>query len=88
MRFLDCAMHYPESGLNLLIKSMQRNAMHERERFFSGTIGSRRRLQQKWNEAPVAKVFLVPDEWSVLQQRAQALYVHAALKERGLPANS
>jgi hypothetical protein len=38
----------------------------DRERFFFSTVGCRRRMERKWQETPLAKVFTVPDEVGVL----------------------
>jgi hypothetical protein len=82
-RFFDCDMHFPEASLNVLIQVL-RSSTRDRERFFLATIGCRRRMERKWQETPLAKVFLVSDEWLSLKQKAQALFVIEALKARNL----
>lgn len=83
-RFFDGDMHYAEAGLNLLVKALQAGSTLERERFFSSTIGVRRRMDRKWQETPLAKVFTLSDEYAALKERAQAVFVREALGQRSL----
>ena len=55
-RFFDGDMHYSEPALNVLVRGLQASSTLERERFFSATIGVRRRMDRKWQETPLAKV--------------------------------
>jgi hypothetical protein len=45
-RFFDCDMHFPVSGLNILIRVL-RGSVRDRERFFTATVGCRRRMERK-----------------------------------------
>ena len=45
-RFFDCDMHYPVQGLNVLIRAIK-SSLRDRERFFTSTIGCRRRMERK-----------------------------------------
>jgi hypothetical protein len=36
-------------------------------------------LERRWQDTPLAKVFLVANEWIALKQRAQASFVREAL---------
>ena len=83
-RFFDGDMHYSSPQLNVLIRSLQASSVLERERFFSSTVGVRRRMDRKWQETPLAKVFTLSDEFSALKQRAQAIFVRQALARRSL----
>eukprot|EP01043_Picozoa_sp_COSAG02_P048197 COSAG02_NODE_4712_length_5068_cov_56.652797_1_plen_771_part_10 len=56
-RYFDGDMHYTPPQLNVLIRSLQASSVLERERFFSSTVGVRRRMDRKWQETPLAKVF-------------------------------
>ena len=56
----------------------------DREAFFFATVGCRRRLERKWAETPLARVFLVPDEWRTLKQRAQGIFMREAIAEKKL----
>ena len=56
----------------------------DREAFFLSTIASRRRLDRKWDATPLAKVFVVPDEWIAFKQQAQALFVDESIRNNGL----
>ena len=73
-------MHYSEPQLLVLVRSLQASSTLERERFFASTVGVRRRMARKWQETPLAKVFTMSDEYSVLKQRAQSVFVREALK--------
>jgi len=83
-RFFDCDMHYSEPQVNVLIRSLQTSSTLCRERFFTSTIGVRRRMARKWQDTPLAKVFLLEDEYAALKRRAQACFVRNKLKEKGL----
>ena len=83
-RFFDGDMHYTRATLAKLIQALQRASCHDREEFFSSTIASRRRLERKWQETPLASLFSIADEWVNLKQNAQAAFVRTALKRRGL----
>jgi len=83
-RFLDCAQHYNEHALNVLVRCLQRDHVHTRELFFQSTIGARRRLERKWQETPLAKVFTMANEWALLKHHAQAVFIRKALSQRGL----
>ena len=82
-RFFDCDMHFSLPALNVLVRVLKAG-VRERERFFQSTIGCRRRMELKWQETPLAKVFTVPDEWAALKQQAQAVFIVEAIRDRGL----
>jgi len=84
MRFLDCAQHFHERALNVLVRCLQRDAVHLRELFFQTTVGARRRLERKWQETPLAKVFTMANEWMILKHHAQAVFIRQALSKRQL----
>ena len=83
-RFFDGDMHYAEPGLNALLRGVQRSSTLDRERFFGATVAVRRRLDRKWQDTPIAKVFTVEDEVFALKQRAQAVFVREALTEKAM----
>lgn len=82
-RFFDCDMHFVNRALNILVRELH-GSVRERERFFNATIGCRRRMDRKWQDTPLARVFTVSDEWVMLKQKAQAVFVREALKARNL----
>lgn len=84
MRFFDCDMHFPESALNILLTSIQQSLLTERELFFQSNIGARRRMDRKWQETPLAKVFSVADEWAVLKQNAYCSFMFEAIARKHL----
>jgi hypothetical protein len=83
-RFFDGDMHYSDQQLNSIIRSLQASSTFERERFFASTVGVRRRMDRRWQETPLAKVFSMSDEYSALKLRAQAVFVRETLAERGM----
>ena len=83
MRFINCDMHFSESALNTLLRLLKHNTERERRRFFVLMIGCRRRLQLKFENTPVMKLFSIADEWALLQQRAQASFVRERLSQLG-----
>jgi len=84
LRFFDCDMYYKESQLNILLRALNKSSIRERLSFFTQIIGCRRRLDRKWEETPLAKVFTLPDEFHLLKQRAQAVRAREAIKQKGL----
>ena len=77
-RFFDGDMHYSIAALNILVRALRGN-VRDREKFFQSTSGSRRRMERKWQDTPLAKVFRVADEWIALKHRAQSSYVRESL---------
>ena len=82
--FFDYNMHYTEPQLNVLIWSLQNSSTLDREQFFMSTIVARQRIDCKWQDTPLTKVFLVGDEYAALKRRAQACFVWNKLNEIGL----
>lgn len=80
-RFFDGDMHYGIAALNILVRALH-GSTRDREKFFQSTSGSRRRMERKWQDTPLAKVFRVSDEWIALKQRSQASYVRESLVSR------
>jgi len=83
-RFLDCSMHFRAIDLNVLLCALQKNSTTAREQFFLHVIGCKRRLEQKWQESPLAKVFRITSEWMAFKQRAQAVFVREAIRSKKL----
>ena len=82
-RFFDCDMHFSFPAINILIKNLH-SSISDRERFFLSTIGCRRRMERKWQETPLAKVFTIANEWISLKQKAQVVYILEALKDMNI----
>lgn len=82
-RFFDCDMHFSQPSLNILIRVLK-GSIRDREKFFASTVGCRRRMETKWQETPLVKVFTVLDEWVALKLRAQSVFVVEALKARNI----
>ena len=82
-RFVDSAMHFKPADLNVLLRSIHAPPA-QRRLFFQMAVACRRRLAKRWEQTPLAKLFTLQDEWSMLKQRAQAVRVREAIKARGL----
>eukprot|EP01036_Dinobryon_divergens_P039743 gene39743-52448_t len=82
-RFFDCDMHFAPSALNILIRELQ-GSTRDREIFFQSVIGCRRRMDIKWQETPLARLFYTANEWMALKQRAQAIFIKEALAAKNL----
>ena len=76
-------MHFKPAELNTLLRSIPAPPT-ARRLFFSAVVACRRRLKKAWQQTPLAKLFTLEDEWSMLKQRAQAVRVREAIKARGL----
>ena len=70
-RFVDCAMHFKPAELNVLLRVIPAPPT-SRRLFFMSVVACRRRLKKAWQQTPLAKLFTLEDEWSMLKQRAQA----------------
>lgn len=82
-RFFDCDMHYTNASLNTLVKVL-RGSTRDKEQFFLSLIGVKRRLERKWRETPLAKVFTIPDFWSALKNQSMAIFLSQAAAKRNL----
>ena len=83
-KFFDGDMHYTDEALHVLLRALQRSSTRDRKRFFGATIGCRRRMVRQWQQTPLAKVFILQDEWRLLKQRAQSVFIRQALKKKQL----
>ena len=79
-RFFDSDMHFEDQALCQLVRGLQRASPVQRERWFLGTIGARRRLTRKVEETALARVFNQRDEWSYMKQLAQAVFMRKSIK--------
>jgi len=82
-RFVDSAMHYKPHELQLLLRSLPVSPA-ERRLFFSSVVGCRRRLAKRWEQTPLAKLFMIEDDWAMMMARALGVRVRAAISARGL----
>ena len=82
-RFLDSHMHYRPAELNALLRSLPAPPA-ARRLFFATVVACRRRLAKRWEQTPLAKLFTLEDEWSLLKLEAMRVHVRAAIRRRGL----
>ena len=71
-----------EAALNVLLRALATNVRDARRVFFCQTIGCRRRFSRRWQETPLARVFLLPDAFAMLKQRSLALRIKQSIKAR------
>ena len=75
--------YFAEPRLNVLLRALAPNPREARRRFYQTTLGCRRRLARRWQQTPLAKVFVLPDAHAMLKQRSMAMRVRAAIKAKG-----
>jgi len=81
-RFLDGSMHFKPAEINILLRSIP-ELPGKRRLFFTNMIGCRRRLKKEWKDTPLAKLFYLEDEWSMLKERAHAVRLREAIRAKG-----
>jgi hypothetical protein len=64
----------PFNCMQVLLRSLPAPPV-QRRLYFNTIVACRRRLAKRWEQTPVAKLFTLDDEWSMLLQRAQAVRV-------------
>ena len=83
-RYLNCDMFFSEKSLNVLIRALHWTDRRQRKIFFKNILMCRRRLSKKWNTSPIAKIFTLADQFSMLKQRALSACMSSAIKHKGL----
>jgi hypothetical protein len=76
-------MHFKPDELNVLLRSIPAKPV-TRRLFFAMVVACRRRLRKNWEATPLAKLFTLEDEWSMLKLRAQVARTREAIRKRGL----
>jgi Ca2+-binding EF-hand superfamily protein len=82
-RFFNSDTHYKPGDINVLLREIPEQPIRRRL-FFTATVACRRRLAKRWEQTPLAKLFTLEDQWSLLKQRAQAVRMREAIRARGL----
>lgn len=83
-KFIDSQVNFEAREVNDLIRALQGNDVEVRKRFFDEVRSNRRRKKQGVETSPVAKVFITPDEYHLLQHRVTMRRIRSALKEKGM----
>ena len=83
-RFIDSAVNYMPSELNLLLRALQNNSCESRASYFMEVRTNRRRKQQDPSTTSLSKVFVTSDEHHMLQYRLATGRITATLKSRGI----
>ena len=84
LRYFDGEMFFTPTQMKLLLAGVQSSPTHLRQVYFETINGCRRRSSQRWREAPIGKVFLVPTEFHLALLGAQMQAVNRALAGTGL----
>mmetsp|Transcript_21594 Transcript_21594/g.31811 ORF Transcript_21594/g.31811 Transcript_21594/m.31811 type:complete len:2705 (-) Transcript_21594:384-8498(-) len=82
LRFFDGDMHFSEPAINILVRALHTSSIHLRERFFLSNVGCRRRMERKWQETPLARLFTMTHHWMAIKDGALASFVRRVLKAR------
>jgi len=82
-RFFNSETHYKPGDINILLREIPVEPV-QRRFFFTAMVACRRRLAKRWEQTPLAKLFTFEDQWSMLNQRAQAVRMREAIRARGL----
>ncbi|CAM9255641.1 unnamed protein product [Laminaria digitata] len=83
-RFLDSEARFGDRELDMLLRGVQDNDKYLREAWFVDVRACRRRQQVPVERTPVSRVFLVPDEFHLLQHRATITAVRRRIETKGL----
>jgi hypothetical protein len=83
-RYFNCDMYFNEKSLNILLRSLPETTKRERRHFFKNILMCRRRLNKKWMTSPISKIFVISDQFGMLQQRALAVSLRHRIKQKGL----
>lgn len=83
-RYFNCDMYFNEKSLNILLRSLPETTKRERKHFFKNILMCRRRLNKKWMTSPISKIFVISDQFGMLQQRALAVSLRHRIKQKGL----
>lgn len=84
LRYFDGELTYTEKDIGILLRSVQASTCRRRQLFFEHVMGCRRRLRQKWETTPLAKIFSLRSEFHLLKQHAQIVRMRLAIASRGL----
>mgnify|MGYP003948662503 FL=1 len=83
-RFFDSDTHFSDTGLRVLIRSLQKSQLRPRERYFTHVVGHRRRMDVKWQETPLSRVFTLKNEWHSLKHQSLTSNIRLGLRRRRL----
>jgi Ca2+-binding EF-hand superfamily protein len=81
-RFFDSDTEYGERQLNMLLRSLQPNPCEQRATFFDAVRNRRRRRRVPWQQTPLARLFVTPNEYHLLRVRAAVSRLRAILRRR------
>jgi Ca2+-binding EF-hand superfamily protein len=81
-RFFDSDTEYGERQLNMLLRALQPNPCEQRATYFDAVRNRRRRRRVAWQQTPLARLFVTPNEYHLLRVRAAVARLRAILRRR------
>jgi len=84
IRFLDCELMFSESDIAALLYAMPETPPARRKIFFKNLLMVRRRARNRFEGSPVAQLFNMPDQWTLIKAKAWQQKVRKAIADQGL----
>ena len=84
LRFFDSDTHFSEPAVQVLVRALQWSEAAARERFFTTTIGHRRRMECRFEETALVRAVTLEHEWEALKQRAYSAFMRRCLERLDL----
>jgi len=83
-RFMNNEMHFTNEQIAALMSILEAHTPRERMRYFEQILECRRRMQKKWTDTPVNKLFSLPTFAHLVKQRAQSWRMRTAIRQRNM----
>mmetsp|Transcript_34345 Transcript_34345/g.67660 ORF Transcript_34345/g.67660 Transcript_34345/m.67660 type:complete len:622 (+) Transcript_34345:152-2017(+) len=84
LSFFNSDLFFQPHHLDILLRALETNSLQKRKAFFLAVKACRRRSTAPWEQAPIAKLFTVPDQYYLLGQRAKLARLRSVLKAHDL----
>jgi hypothetical protein len=83
-RYFNCDMFFNENSLYTLIKCLHNTTKRIRKLFYKSVLICRRRLNKKWRNTPISKIFIIDDQFKMFKQRSFSIRVCHEIAKKGL----
>ena len=83
-RFCNGDLDFDEREIGILLRGLRNSECEARRAWFGAATATRRRPQRSTEDAPIAQVFAMPDEYELLERRAILAQIRRGLAARGL----
>ena len=84
LRFIDSDIYYTDPQLNVLLHSLQINAVPARAEWFDEIRSCRRRQQIPWQKTPLQRVFTMADEYQLLVHKARISRISTLITNKNM----